>query len=183
MLELLSVRRTSHRPSPTASSTSTTSRPLSTPSKVNPIPTIRQQRAHSRGGTSMRTGRSAKRGRLSTMTPRCAVACTLLSFPPVPFAFAAECTCVAAKLSNAWCESCKVGYLAGLRIPSERLFDTLDAHGHDYPLPWLLTLHSPQRGPVASPLRTQHGVLSQERRVFCGRGAHLHVAGRHRRLG
>ncbi len=41
-----------------------------------------------------------------------------------------SCTCDAAKLSNSWCEPCKVGYVAALRIPSPILFEVLDAHGH-----------------------------------------------------
>ena len=40
------------------------------------------------------------------------------------------CTCDAARLQNGWCESCKVGYVAGVKIPSPVLFEILDAHGH-----------------------------------------------------
>lgn len=41
------------------------------------------------------------------------------------------CTCEADKLVNGWCEECNVGYVAGQRISSKILFETLDAHGHD----------------------------------------------------
>ncbi len=40
-------------------------------------------------------------------------------------------TCAAAKLANQWCDSCKVGYVAGVPIHSKLLFDALDAHGHE----------------------------------------------------
>lgn len=43
-----------------------------------------------------------------------------------------ECTCSTAKLTNGWCRKCKVGYIAGIRIPSVELYELLDAHGHDY---------------------------------------------------
>jgi hypothetical protein len=40
------------------------------------------------------------------------------------------CTCADAKLKNEWCNPCKVGYVAGIQIKSEALFEALDAHGH-----------------------------------------------------
>ena len=40
------------------------------------------------------------------------------------------CTCDADKLKNGWCQKCKVGYVAGVAIKSEVLFEALDAHGH-----------------------------------------------------
>lgn len=43
-----------------------------------------------------------------------------------------SCVCVTARVNDAWCDACGAGYLAGLRIPSKRLFEVLDAHGHDY---------------------------------------------------
>lgn len=43
-----------------------------------------------------------------------------------------ECKCATAKLKGGWCPACKVGYIASIRIPSETLFETLDAHGHDF---------------------------------------------------
>jgi len=51
--------------------------------------------------------------------------------PPRDNATAGVCTCAAAKIKNGWCALCKVGYVAGIRIGSEMLFDALDAHGHD----------------------------------------------------
>ena len=43
----------------------------------------------------------------------------------------AECTCDVAKLKGGWCSKCETGYLAGVPIKSELLFEELDAHGHD----------------------------------------------------
>lgn len=39
-------------------------------------------------------------------------------------------TCAVARLSNQWCEACRVGYVVGVRIESRLLFDGMDAHGH-----------------------------------------------------
>ena len=41
-----------------------------------------------------------------------------------------DCTCKVAELHNGWCDACKVGYVAGVEIKSEMLFEALDAHGH-----------------------------------------------------
>ena len=41
------------------------------------------------------------------------------------------CICDVAKLNNGWCSQCALGYVAGVTIESEMLFDALDAHGHD----------------------------------------------------
>jgi len=41
------------------------------------------------------------------------------------------CFCEKAKALGRWCAACQVGYVAGLRIQSRLLFDTLDNHGHD----------------------------------------------------
>lgn len=46
-------------------------------------------------------------------------------------AVAAECTCDVNKVKGGWCAKCEAGYLAGVRIKSEFLFEVLDAHGHD----------------------------------------------------
>ncbi len=40
--------------------------------------------------------------------------------------------CALARLSNRECKTCGVRYVAGLEIPSEMLFELLDAHGHTY---------------------------------------------------
>ena len=40
-------------------------------------------------------------------------------------------SCEEAKRLNGWCEAGKVGYVASLEIRSHRLYETLDAHGHD----------------------------------------------------
>ncbi len=42
-----------------------------------------------------------------------------------------ECSCDVAKVEGGWCATCSIGYLAGVPIKSELLFDVLDAHGHD----------------------------------------------------
>lgn len=44
---------------------------------------------------------------------------------------AEECTCASARPRGGWCDACKVGYLAGIKIPSYALFEAIDAHGHD----------------------------------------------------
>ncbi len=48
-----------------------------------------------------------------------------LDVPPV----AIECICAKAKVHDGWCDPCKIGYVAGLRVPSKLLFTTID-HGH-----------------------------------------------------
>jgi hypothetical protein len=42
-----------------------------------------------------------------------------------------DCSCAKAKIEGGWCDKCKAGYLAGVRIESSDLFEALDAHGHD----------------------------------------------------
>lgn len=39
-------------------------------------------------------------------------------------------TCLEARIHNGWCASCSRGFVAGLTIESEELFEALDAHGH-----------------------------------------------------
>ncbi len=41
-----------------------------------------------------------------------------------------ECVCHEARINNTWCASCNRGFVAGLTIESEKLFEALDAHGH-----------------------------------------------------
>ncbi len=41
------------------------------------------------------------------------------------------CTCPLAKVNNGWCNECEVGYVAGVTIDSQMLFEALDAHGHE----------------------------------------------------
>jgi len=43
----------------------------------------------------------------------------------------AMCTCPAAKLVDGWCEFHAAGWVAGVRVRSAQLFETLDPHGHD----------------------------------------------------
>jgi hypothetical protein len=40
------------------------------------------------------------------------------------------CTCDTAPRTNGWCDVHHVGWAASVRIPSERLYKTLDPHGH-----------------------------------------------------
>ncbi len=42
-----------------------------------------------------------------------------------------ECACAANRISNGWCESCNVGYVASTRIKSAEFFHAIDAHGHE----------------------------------------------------
>ncbi|MCH7994846.1 MAG: hypothetical protein IIB57_10455 [Planctomycetes bacterium] len=43
----------------------------------------------------------------------------------------AECTCGIAKVENGWCGDCKVGYVAGVKIKSDALFESLLGHEVD----------------------------------------------------
>jgi|CXWL01.1.fsa_nt_gi ribosomal protein L32 len=49
----------------------------------------------------------------------------LLDVPPVN----TVCICAKAKVHDGWCDPCKFGFVAGLKIPSKLLFTTID-HGH-----------------------------------------------------
>ena len=42
-----------------------------------------------------------------------------------------DCTCEAAKLANRWCHACETGFVAGIPIRSEFLYEVLDPHGHN----------------------------------------------------
>jgi hypothetical protein len=39
--------------------------------------------------------------------------------------YATDCTCTAAKTGDGWCEHCQVGYVAGVKIQSNKLYDAL----------------------------------------------------------
>ena len=41
------------------------------------------------------------------------------------------CSCIEAKFIDGWCEFHTVGWVAGLRVRSSMLFETLDPHGHE----------------------------------------------------
>lgn len=43
-------------------------------------------------------------------------------------------TCAKAKLTNQWCDACKVGYVAAVPIRDKMLFEWMDAHGHELDL-------------------------------------------------
>jgi hypothetical protein len=42
--------------------------------------------------------------------------------------------CAQAKLTNQWCDACKVGYVAAVPIRYKMLFEYMDAHGHELDL-------------------------------------------------
>jgi len=68
--------------------------------------------------------------------PRCAAVAIALSAGLILCGAAgalaeADCTCATAKVKGGWCTACKVGFLAGVKIESWMMFETLDAHGHD----------------------------------------------------
>ena len=42
-----------------------------------------------------------------------------------------DCQCAVLKVRGGWCDACKVGYAASVRIESRMLYETLDNHGHD----------------------------------------------------
>ncbi len=50
---------------------------------------------------------------------------------PPPVAPGDGCGCDFARLNNAWCRACQIGYVAGVPIRSQNLFEALDAHGHE----------------------------------------------------
>lgn len=41
-----------------------------------------------------------------------------------------NCSCEVSKSGGGWCNACDVGYVAGVEVKSEMLFEALDAHGH-----------------------------------------------------
>lgn len=43
----------------------------------------------------------------------------------------AACVCDEVRTTNGWCPRCDTGYVAGVEVESEQLFETLDPHGHD----------------------------------------------------
>lgn len=43
----------------------------------------------------------------------------------------AACTCEVNRYHNGWCKRCNLGHVAGRSVKSARLFEALDAHGHD----------------------------------------------------
>lgn len=45
--------------------------------------------------------------------------------------FRRECLCPFFRIHSGWCDTCNVGYIAGLTIPSKMLFEALHNHGHD----------------------------------------------------
>ena len=53
----------------------------------------------------------------------------LLALAPLSIA-QGLCTCAEAREKNGWCAAHEVGYVAGVEIRSEELFESLDAHGH-----------------------------------------------------
>lgn len=56
---------------------------------------------------------------------------TCVAQAPEPAVKASACTCATIKQTDGWCERCKTGYLAGVKIESASFFEALDAHGHD----------------------------------------------------
>lgn len=58
------------------------------------------------------------------------LALLLLAAQAVP----AVCTCATSRTTNGWCAVHAFGYVAGVKITSEWLYETLDAHGHDVDL-------------------------------------------------
>ena len=46
-----------------------------------------------------------------------------------------DCVCQKAVLTNGWCGHCRVGYAAGLKVPSALLFEAMDTYGHDIDAP------------------------------------------------
>lgn len=54
----------------------------------------------------------------------------LCAYGDVEAAPAIPCTCAVALESSGWCEAHGVGYVASVEIPSRKLYEALDAHGH-----------------------------------------------------
>lgn len=50
--------------------------------------------------------------------------------PPGAPPHAPKKSCAEARRTGGWCEAEKAGYLAGVKIRSHQLYETLDAHGH-----------------------------------------------------
>ena len=63
---------------------------------------------------------------------RCALGALLIGLAPgVPPAASKEDACAEARRSHAWCEAGGTGFIAGIEIRSQVLWEALDAHGHD----------------------------------------------------
>jgi len=59
----------------------------------------------------------------------CGLAALALLVSPAPGG--ESCGCEAARRSHGWCDGCGVGFIAGVEIRSEVVWEALDAHGHD----------------------------------------------------
>jgi hypothetical protein len=59
------------------------------------------------------------------------VVCLVAAHQPAPFGTAEVCGCAEARAADGRCAKCYVGYFALVRIESEKLFETLDSHGHE----------------------------------------------------
>lgn len=44
---------------------------------------------------------------------------------------ASDCACAEGKAHSRWCKRCNMGYVAGLKIESAKLFEAMDPHGHE----------------------------------------------------
>jgi hypothetical protein len=42
-----------------------------------------------------------------------------------------DCGCAKARQTHGWCSACGVGYVAGMRIASAKLYEAVHPHGHD----------------------------------------------------
>lgn len=77
--------------------------------------------------------RGRNEGKIAAMrAARCALGGLLIAFALVVSPAAGEeDACAEARRSHAWCEAEGAGFIAGIEIRSEVLWEALDAHGHD----------------------------------------------------
>ncbi len=63
---------------------------------------------------------------------RCALGALLMALAPgLASAASEEDACAEARRSHSWCEAGGAGFIAGIEIRSQVLWEVLDAHGHD----------------------------------------------------
>jgi hypothetical protein len=62
------------------------------------------------------------------------LAAILLIFPLAARGESVTCSCATARETNGWCAVHELGYVAGVKVTSRWLYETIDAHGHQLDL-------------------------------------------------
>jgi hypothetical protein len=85
---------------------------------------------------------------------------------------AAACTCAVAMEHGGWCEADQVGYLATIEIRSWKIFEALDAHGHELNLD-SFRCPSCQRAIATDGFCSEHRIGFFERLAYFSRLTHV----------